>query len=202
MGSKTKDQAGGGSANTSAATAASAADRRTGRDRRSRPTRALSAFWGHGQRRVGRRRGDADRTYVDSFTPGDVALLLGIFLLNIFDALFTLMWLQRGGEEANPLMAFLLDMGEGAFLIQKCIVVGIWLVVLLIHKNFRLARIGLYSLAAVYTLVIVGHFAWMASGTDPRHPAALSFLSSEQASEQSGQSGLDAESPGPETDSL
>jgi len=158
-------------------------ERRSGADRRQRPTPALSVLRSGGQRRAGRRQGDTERTYVDHFTPGDVALLLSIFLLNIFDALFTLLWLQRGGAEANPFMAFLLEMGEGAFLLQKCIVVGIWLVILLIHKNFRLARIGLYSLAAVYTLVILGHFALMTSGVDPAQPPVVDMdvFSSEEA---------------------
>jgi hypothetical protein len=158
-------------------------ERRSGADRRQRPTRALPIGAGHGRRRSGRRQGESRRAYVDTFSASDVALLLGIFLLNIFDALFTLLWLQRGGEEANPLMAYLLDMGEGAFVFQKCIVVGVWLIVLLVHKNFRLARIGLYSLAGVYSLVIVGHFALMASDFDPARPIEVNLPSSEKTTE-------------------
>ena len=39
-------------------------------------------------------------------------------------------------------MDFFLDIGPGAFLVQKCFVVGAWLLLLLVHKNFRFARIG------------------------------------------------------------
>ena len=183
MTSKADGQAAGISDQPAEKRSASFLERRVGGDRRQKPTPALSVLRNGGQRRVGRRQGDTDRTYVDHFTPGDVALLLSIFLLNILDALFTLLWLQRGGAEANPFMAFLLEMGEGAFLLQKCFVVGIWLVILLIHKNFRLARIGLYSLGAVYTLVILGHFALMASEVDPARPPAVSVFPSEEASE-------------------
>ncbi|MCS5636566.1 MAG: DUF5658 family protein [Myxococcota bacterium] len=165
------------------ATEAPFGERRSGTDRRNQPTRALSIAGGRGRRRGGRRKGEGRRAYVDTFSASDVALLLGIFVLNIFDALFTLLWLQRGGEEANPLMAFLLDMGETAFILQKCFVVGIWLIILLVHKNFRLARIGLYSLAAVYSLVIVGHFALMASDVDPARLIEITLPASEETTQ-------------------
>ncbi len=178
-------------------------ERRTGRDRRGQPTPALSSFWGSGRRQSGRRQGEGDRTYVDTFSRRDVALLLGIFILNIFDALFTLLWLQRGGSEANPFMAFLLEIGEGAFLLQKCIVVGIWLIVLLIHKNFRLARIGLYSLAGIYSLLILGHFVLIASDLQPdRQAGEASSHISGQASEQGGQRRFDSQGTNPQADSL
>ena len=63
-----------------------------------------------------------------------------------------------GGREANPLMNWLLSFGDSAFLVQKCVVVGIWLIILTVHKNFRIARIGLWSLFALYTGVLIYHF--------------------------------------------
>jgi hypothetical protein len=177
-------------------------ERRSGVERRHQPTPALSSFFGRGRRRTGRREGETDRTYVDTFTPREVALLLLIFILNIFDAFFTLLWLQRGGAEANPFMAFLLEIGEGAFLLQKCIVVGIWLIVLMIHKNFRLARIGLYSLAGVYSVLILGHFALIASAVDPVNPPEIEMPHSGETSDQRGQNRLYPERPNAQADSL
>ena len=158
-------------------------ERRSGRDRRERPTSALAGLAARGRRKRGRRAGESERIYVDRFTRGDVALLLGIFILNIFDAFFTMLWLQRGGGEANPFMAYLLEMGEEVFLVQKCIVVGIWLIVLLVHKNFRLARIGLYSLAGVYTLLVIGHFALITGDIDPQKPIEINLPVSEKPSD-------------------
>jgi hypothetical protein len=83
------------------------------------------------------------------------------------DAFFTMLWLDRGGQEANPIMNFFLDIGPNAFLLQKCIVVGIWLVVLLVHKNFRFARIGIYVSLAAYAGLMLVHFGIIASGIDP-----------------------------------
>lgn len=183
MASKSVEHENRDSPSRESSTESSFAERRSGTDRREQPTRALSMAGGRRRHGGGRRKGEDSRAYVDTFTTSDVALLLGIFLLNIFDALFTLLWLQRGGGEANPFMAFMLEMGESAFILQKCFVVGIWLIILLIHKNFRLARIGLYSLAAVYTVVILGHFALMASGVDPTQPIEITLPASEETTE-------------------
>jgi len=97
-----------------------------------------------------------------------VALILAVFLMNVADAFFTMLWLGRGGGEANPIMDFFLDIGPWAFLVQKCVVVGIWLVVLLVHKNFRFARIGLYVSLVAYAVLMIVHSGIIATGVDPR----------------------------------
>lgn len=140
-------------------------DRRSA-DRRLRPTRPWSGARGPARREVGRRKSDQAH-YVDRYTRIDVVLILSVFLMNVCDAFFTMLWLDRGGREANPAMDFLLDIGPGAFLIQKCLVVGAWLVVLLIHKNFRFARIGLYASLAVYAVLLIMHFGIIAFGVEP-----------------------------------
>ena len=88
-------------------------------------------------------------------------------MMNVGDAFFTMLWLDRGGLEANPAMDYLLDISPLAFLLQKCAVVGIWLIVLLVHKNFRFARIGLYLSLSAYVVLMVVHFGILASGIDP-----------------------------------
>jgi len=87
--------------------------------------------------------------------------------MNVGDAFFTMLWLDRGGEEANPVMDFFLDIGPWAFLVQKCVVVGVWLVVLLVHKNFRFARIGLYVSLAAYAILMLIHFGIIAMAVVP-----------------------------------
>jgi hypothetical protein len=135
-------------------------------DRRERPTRPWIGTLGPLRRIHGRR--DADRAgYVDRYSRRDVALILAVFVMNVGDAFFTMLWLGRGGEEANPIMDFFLDIGPWAFLVQKCVVVGIWLVVLLVHKNFRFARIGLYVSLVAYAVLMIVHFGIIATGIDP-----------------------------------
>ena len=133
-----------------------AGERRETASRRSRPTRLWDSLYGLTRRRAGRR--SDDRTlYVDRFSLPDVLLMLGIFLLNVFDALFTLIYLSHGGEEANPVMDGLLQVSDWAFLAQKCFVVGLWLVFLTVHKNFKHVRVGLWALLALYTGVLFYH---------------------------------------------
>jgi len=146
----------------------SGADRRAS-DRRQRPTRPWSDLLTPLRRAHGRRADDV-KGYVDRYSKRDVALLLAIFLLNVADAFMTMLWLHRGGREANPIMDFLLDLGPWAFLAQKCLVVGFWLILLLVHKNFRFARIGLYASLAVYALLLLLHFAILALGIEPPKP--------------------------------
>lgn len=151
-----------------AATGAAAwkgSDRRIG-DRRTRPTRPWLDLFSPSRRARGRRASDLGG-YVDRYTKRDVALLLAIFLLNVADAFMTMLWLHRGGREANPIMDFFLDIGPAAFLFQKCLVVGFWLILLLVHKNFRFAKIGLYASLAVYSVLLIVHFAIVALGIEP-----------------------------------
>jgi len=132
-------------------------DRRSEDDRRSRPTRFWDSLRGHRRRAAGRRLNEEGDVYVDRFSGGDVLLVLAIFGLNIFDAFCTLVWLRRGGSEGNPLMDLAIQAGDSVFLFQKCIIAGLWLLVLLVHKNFRIARIGLWILLGVYGTLAAYH---------------------------------------------
>ncbi|MEZ4216000.1 MAG: DUF5658 family protein [Myxococcota bacterium] len=132
-------------------------DRRRSADRRSRPTRFFDSVLGHRRRRAGRRAGEGADQYVDRLGTRGIALALAVFALNIFDAFCTLVWLRRGGSEGNPIMDWALDAGDSVFLFQKCFVAAIWIVVLVVHKNFRLARLGLWSLLVVYALLAIYH---------------------------------------------
>jgi len=126
------------------------AERRNEADRRARPTSPFAALSGWQRRRQGRRSQDRE-IYVDAFTRRDAALIVVIFALNLLDAGFTLLILEQGGSEANPFMAVLLELGDAAFLWQKCFVVGLWLLFLIVHKNFRFARMGLWTLFVLYS---------------------------------------------------
>lgn len=147
-------------------------DRRSEDDRRSQPTRFWDSLRGHRRRAGGRRLDEEGDAYVDRFSGGDVLLLLGIFALNILDAFCTLIWLRRGGSEGNPLMDLAIQAGDSVFLFQKCIVAGLWLLVLLVHKNFRIARIGLWILLGVYGTLAAYH-GLVAIVSDPTSPAVL-----------------------------
>ena len=140
-------------------------ERRTN-DRRNRPTMPWKDLFSPLRRARGRRTADR-KSYVDRYSKQDVALLLAIFLLNVADAFLTMLWLHRGGREANPVMDYFLAIGPTAFLAQKILVVGFWLVLLLVHKNFRFAKLGLYASLTVYSLLLIVHFSIIAFGVEP-----------------------------------
>lgn len=193
-------------------------NRRKSLDRRASPTSIWSSLLGMSRRREGRRADERDGIYVDRFQRSDVVLVLAVFTLNIMDAGFTMSWLQRGGSEGNPLMAQLLAWGDAAFLIEKCFVVGVWLLILLVHKNFRVARIGLRVLLLVYGTLFVYHIALVASGVDPRDgPVAITITlgstkltlphlrteaASEEARQESWNRGLDSQAAGAQAQAL
>lgn len=174
--------------------------RRTLLERRQRPTSPWRDLLGPRRRRGSRRASELANTYVDRFTIWDVTLLVSILVLNLLDALFTLLWIQRGGAEANPIMAWMLELGDEFFLAQKCFMVGIWLIVLTVHKNFRLARIGLYSLAAIYSLLLMAHISLIAQDVDPKQPLSVQLGASQHSAEQSGHGRLNSQWTLPETD--
>ncbi len=77
------------------------------------------------------------------------ALLL--FGLNLLDALLTIVWVRSGvATESNQLMASLLEIGNGPFLLAK-IAMGTFTAVVLIRWGKRpLARYGLAISLAIY----------------------------------------------------
>jgi hypothetical protein len=138
-----------------------AVERRRTVDRRARPTRPWDALLGRSRRARGRRAGERQNLYVDAYRPADVLLVAAILVLNGLDALFTLLHLQRGGSEANPLMERLLEAGHDTFVLEKTLFVGAWLVLLAMHKNFRVGRAGLWLLLGLYAGILLRHLALM-----------------------------------------
>jgi hypothetical protein len=51
----------------------------------------------------------------------------------------------------------LLQTGRWNFVFTKSILIGLALVVLAVHKNFHLARIGLWTAAGTYTGLVAYH---------------------------------------------
>lgn len=134
-------------------------ERRIAHDRRIRPTPMISryAIWG-GRRKGGRRTEDAAATYVDQIGLGIASLLLLIFLFHCLDAAFTLAHLSRGGKELNPIMAFFLSIGPGAFIGVKLSLAAVGLCFLALHKNFPYVKQGILFLFLLYAGVMAYHF--------------------------------------------
>lgn len=136
-------------------------DRRSGDDRRNLPTRWYDSLLGHRRRKRGRRRGESQNVYVDLYHSSDLIILSLVFLLNLLDAILTLMHLSAGGVEQNPAMAELLRYGPLPFILQKCLVVALCLVAMIVHKTFRIARIGAWVLLCAYSGLAIWHLTFL-----------------------------------------
>ncbi|MDY6909900.1 MAG: DUF5658 family protein [Thermodesulfobacteriota bacterium] len=116
-------------------------ERRSGKDRRARPTSPLSLASLMGRRRHARRREDRRvYVYVDRYGWRSVFAVVSTLILCIADAFLTLTLLQRGAMEANPVMDFFIGLGPLPFLLVKYILTAFGLGTLLIHKNLAIFR--------------------------------------------------------------
>jgi hypothetical protein len=142
-------------------------ERREGADRRLRSH--LLSDWTYtfrGRRRLSR-RDDGESTFVDLYDPALLGLALGILLLSIMDAAFTLKLLQTGViMEANPLMRWLIEHDTQVFVNLKIVLTSAAVVFLVLCSNALIAGrirgrrlmhavLGLYVLVIVYELVLL-----------------------------------------------
>ena len=131
-----------------------------GPDRRRAPTPRLSRFSFFGGRRQQYRREDEkEGGFVDRYSIRLWFLILWVALMNIGDSYFTLVHLQAGGVELNPVAAALLGTGRAGFVFVKSFLIALALCLLCIHKNFFLARVGLWIAAGSYTLLCAYHLS-------------------------------------------
>lgn len=75
--------------------------------------------------------------YVDSHGLWLLVIALGVMLLSIVDAYFTLLLLQSGAEEVNPFLNWLLNIDHQLFFVVKLAITGVCVVWLVMHQRFR-----------------------------------------------------------------
>jgi hypothetical protein len=131
-------------------------------DRRSSPTSPFSLRSLFGSRRHIRRKEDrASHFYVDRYDSASVLAVLCTLLLSVADAFLTLKLIHAGATELNPVMEYYLREGPLSFLMVKYLLTSSCLIVLLIHKNYRVlaGRITawniLFIIPFLYGLLIV-----------------------------------------------
>lgn len=139
-------------------------NRRLVPDRRARPTPLWGTFRMRGRRCGFRREGERRNSYVDRLSIRVVLLSLSIVILSFLDAGFTLLHLELGGWEVNPLMRLALVSGIPFFLTVKICLTGVGVVFLAAHQNFRLSWVALRCVAAVYLWLLAYHIYLYGAG--------------------------------------
>lgn len=127
-------------------------------DRRGAPTPRFSSYsLKGGRRRSIQRDEEGEGSYVDLYSSWVLFWVLWVALMNIGDSFFTIVHLQAGGVEVNPVAAEMLKTGRFGFVFIKAVLIGVALLVLTLHKNFQLARFGLWLSTAAYTALVIYH---------------------------------------------
>ena len=115
-----------------------------------------------GRREIARRTDDPREIFVDRYGTGLFLAIMGVILLNLLDAWFTLLFLAYGGRELNPLVDRVLQISPYMFVLFKTLGIGICASFLAVTKNFRAARIGLTVVLVGYSLLLCWHLLLLA----------------------------------------
>lgn len=118
-------------------------DRRIVPDRRAAATSPWAALLARGKRSTNRRANEHLQHYfVDTHSAHTLFQVVLLLALSIADGAITLLLIQTGCEEINPIMNHLLSYGFQAFLIGKYVLTAGGIPLLLVFKNYYLFGTG------------------------------------------------------------
>ena len=130
-------------------------ERRRGTDRRHTKKAQFKYFLVNGRREQARREEDRARAYFfDRYNQRIFAAITAILILSIFDAFLTLVLIEKGSSELNPVMAYFLEHGPLPFIIAKYILTSFGVIALLFCKNVFLRPVNMYT-RSLFSYVIV-----------------------------------------------
>ena len=100
--------------------------------------------------------------FFDRYNPILFAVITTILMLSILDGLLTLILIDNGSSELNPVMAYFLQYGLLPFIVAKYFLTSIGVVILLIFKNIFLsgAKIYTHSLFSAVIIAFLVVIAW------------------------------------------
>jgi len=92
---------------------------------------------------------------VDRYHSGLLFILTMVVGLNILDAWFTMMILENGGSEINPVVRSVIELYGNRFWVWKYAIVSFPLVLLCLHSKFRLVIPIILGISAINIIVIL-----------------------------------------------
>lgn len=103
-----------------------------------------------------RRQADQERGgYIDRYSPGLFFLLLLILALNILDAFLTIIILDHGGWEVNPIVRSVIELYGERFWAWKFVIVSTALILLCIHSKFKPIKTIIVATSFIYGSVVL-----------------------------------------------
>ena len=131
-------------------------ERRNFSDRRKKPTPLFSRYTLWGRRKGFRRKQDQERGgYVDRYGARLLFFIILIVGLNVLDCCFTIMILDCGGVEANPIVSSAIEVYGNEFWVWKFITVSGILILLCLHSRFRYVTRAIWSITLLFLGVIL-----------------------------------------------
>jgi hypothetical protein len=85
--------------------------------------------------------------------------LILIVGLNILDALFTMMILDSGGWEANPIVDSVIALFGDKFWVWKFAIVSVSLIVLCLHSKFKFVKAVILGITVIYIGIVLHQLA-------------------------------------------
>jgi len=131
-------------------------DKRILKDRRKRPTAGLSRYTLWGRRNTFRRKEEQKRGgYVDFYRSASLFPIVLAVGLSVLDAMFTMMILDDGGWEANPVVHSVIQLYGDRFWIWKFAMISFPLILLCIHSKFRWVTPAILGICTINIFVIL-----------------------------------------------
>ena len=132
--------------------------RRSGPDRRKKPTNPFSLKAVHGRRKTIRR--DEDRwksPYVDQYSTRFMLACIFLLLLTICDGFYTVFLVSQGARELNPFMKFLLQKGYYVFFFVKYLISALLILALAVFRHVPYFKGVIVFLIISYTALLLYH---------------------------------------------
>jgi len=146
-------------------------DRRKSGDRRKRTPVLFNKYLISGRRTLPRRQEDRLVVqYVDRYNSKILGMILVTLGLSLLDAIFTLLLVDSGAREVNPLMAYYLDLSPSLFLLIKYLLTCSAVILILFCKDRYIfntkikARVIFFLLPIPFFLVIPWQLILIFSG--------------------------------------
>jgi Domain of unknown function (DUF5658) len=141
-------------------------------ERRARADRRHRVWWSvwYGsfnprRRSPARRQGDPRFHSLDWHSPHLLAVAISILLLSVADAFMTLLLLQAGAAEVNPIMAALIYRSVAMFTAMKMGMTGVGVLLMVSLARYRFMRLlrvewALYGVLMGYA-ALIGYEMWL-----------------------------------------
>jgi len=138
-------------------------DRRSGKDRRKLSQHSILKQFLSGHRAGARRHEDRTRIFfVDRYGTTLFLSIVAILFLSLIDALLTLLLIEHGAVEVNPLMAYYLKIGPQVFITVKYLLTSLSVFILAVfsHLIFSRVNIRVHSVLSLIVGAFLSVIAW------------------------------------------